>query len=186
MKSRLSFCYFFYLNAAFDTINHTILLSRLHSDLGVCDVVVRWFRSWRSERKCVLTNGSQAKEHAFDMWSASRISIGPNSLHYTYTYACTYTYAYAYVYTYTYTCVYVYIYCPLVKFHITEGFWWYRHVPRHWITPTLLLSCTIAMDYPLSSWTDLRVFLILLLDWSPLSGHLTILHPFSVTFIGHL
>ena len=32
------------LSAAFDTINHNILLYRLQSHLGVCDVALQWFR----------------------------------------------------------------------------------------------------------------------------------------------
>ena len=50
------------LSAAFETIDHNILLSRLHSHLGVCDVAVQWFRSNLSERKqSVLINGVNSK-----------------------------------------------------------------------------------------------------------------------------
>ena len=74
------------LSAAFDTIDHNILLSRLQSHVGVCDVALQWFRSYLSERKqSVLINGVNSfKEHAIDLWSASRVCIGPNSLHHIY------------------------------------------------------------------------------------------------------
>ena len=50
------------LNAGFDTIDHKILLSRLQSHLGVCDVALQWFRSYLSERKqSVLINRVNSK-----------------------------------------------------------------------------------------------------------------------------
>ena len=38
-------------SSAFDTIDHTILVHRLHTDFGFTDTVLQWFSSYLTERK---------------------------------------------------------------------------------------------------------------------------------------
>ena len=49
------------LSAAFDTVDHTILMSRLSRRFGFKDGVLRWFSSYLSERKhFVSVNGGRS------------------------------------------------------------------------------------------------------------------------------
>ena len=50
------------LSSAFDTIDHTILLKRLHHTFGISDVALSWFTSYLSDRKqTVLINNTHSK-----------------------------------------------------------------------------------------------------------------------------
>ena len=37
-------------SSAFDTIDHTILLYRLHTDFGFTDTILQWFSSYQTDR----------------------------------------------------------------------------------------------------------------------------------------
>ena len=37
-------------SSAFDTIDHTILIHRLHTDFGFTDTVLQWFSSYLTDR----------------------------------------------------------------------------------------------------------------------------------------
>ena len=50
------------LSAAFDTVDHDVLLERLKSGLGVCRTALNWFKSYLSGKsQSVLINGTQSK-----------------------------------------------------------------------------------------------------------------------------
>ena len=43
------------LSAAFDTVDHDILLQRLHEEIGVCGVPLQWFKLYLTRRKQAIT-----------------------------------------------------------------------------------------------------------------------------------
>ena len=42
-------------SSAFDTIDHPILVHRLHTDLGFTDTVLQWFSSYLTDRTCYIS-----------------------------------------------------------------------------------------------------------------------------------
>ena len=46
----LSILGFFYLSAAFDTVDHTIVLNRLRSNRHIGGIVLEWFESYLRKR----------------------------------------------------------------------------------------------------------------------------------------
>ena len=66
------------LSAAFDTVVHNVLLSRLHSKFGISGTALEWFRSYlngRSQRVMVQGNFSQSLKLDFGVPQGS--CLGP-------------------------------------------------------------------------------------------------------------
>ena len=55
------------LSAAFDTVDHSILLSRLEHTLGISDSAKKWFKSYLTNRtQEVVVNGKTSKPKELD------------------------------------------------------------------------------------------------------------------------
>ena len=66
------------LSAAFDTIDHGMLLSRL-SDIGIQDAARDWLRSYLSNR-CQSIN-IKVTEYTLEIWSPTRFGPWPIPIH---------------------------------------------------------------------------------------------------------
>ena len=66
------------LSAAFDTIDHSILLTRLQYSFGICDLALAWFRSYLTDcKQTVYVNGIYSDPSAL-MYGVPRGSVlGP-------------------------------------------------------------------------------------------------------------
>ena len=66
------------LSAAFDTVNHNILLKRLNEELGICGVALEWFKSYlvnRGQRVSVM--GSLSERFSLDCGVPQGSCLGP-------------------------------------------------------------------------------------------------------------
>lgn len=65
-KQQVTLLVFLDLSAAFDTVDHDILLRRLEYKFGIKDQAVTWFKSYLSNRSQRIVIGS-AKSDSFDL-----------------------------------------------------------------------------------------------------------------------
>ena len=66
------------MSAAFDTIDHNILLHRLQTRFGIEGTVIKWFSSYLHDRtQSVLINGSESNSHCLEYGVPQGSVLGP-------------------------------------------------------------------------------------------------------------
>ena len=66
------------LSAAFDTVNHGILISRLHEKVGVSGLALEWFRSYlQNKTQRVAVDGTFSEKFVFDHGVPQGSCLGP-------------------------------------------------------------------------------------------------------------
>ena len=65
------------LSAAFDTVNHNMLLTRMNEELGICGLALEWFRSYLAKRgQRVSIDGSLSERFSLEC-GVPRVMSGP-------------------------------------------------------------------------------------------------------------
>ena len=76
------------LSAAFDTVNHKILLTRLNKELGICGSALEWFKSYLAKRgQRVYIDGSLSERFSLECGVPQGSCLGPcfsSSMHLSY------------------------------------------------------------------------------------------------------
>ena len=66
------------LSAAFDTVDHNVLLSRLHSNFGISGTALEWIRSYLNRRsQRVMVQGSLSQSLNLDFGVPQGSCLGP-------------------------------------------------------------------------------------------------------------
>ena len=66
------------LSAAFDTVNHELLLFRLSTYHGLCGLVLNWFTSYLTNRAQFMdVNGSFSTIHHLRVWVPQGLVLSP-------------------------------------------------------------------------------------------------------------
>ena len=66
------------LSAAFDTVDHNILINRLNSKFGICGKALQWFKSYLSCRsQYVSINGCSSNVHSVNCGVPQDSVLGP-------------------------------------------------------------------------------------------------------------
>ena len=71
------------LSAAFDTLDHAILLKRLELTYGISGTVLDWFASYLCSREqSVIIDGARSPPSpSFEVWSAIGVSVGTSPVY---------------------------------------------------------------------------------------------------------
>ena len=66
------------LSAAFDTVNHKVLLTRLNEELGICGSALEWFKSYLAKSgQRVYIDGSLSEHFSLECGVPQRSCLGP-------------------------------------------------------------------------------------------------------------
>ena len=77
-KQEVTLLVLLHLSAAFDTVDHNILIYILESDFGICSDVLKWFRSYLTVRaQRVIVNQQSSKTFNLNYGVPQGSCLGP-------------------------------------------------------------------------------------------------------------